>query len=78
MQVGVLVLARLLEFQNRQFNITWCQFLCMTENLIRKNNNRVSACSIGRSGTPWGGCTAATGMGRKKYGGWGKDATTHG
>jgi len=50
----------------------------MTENLIRKNNNRVSACSIGRSGTPWGGCTAGTGMGRKKYGGWGKDATTHG
>lgn len=67
-----------LEGQKEQFNIIWCQFVCMTENSIRRNNNTTSACSTGSSGTPWRRSTAGSRMGRKKCGGWGEDATNHG
>lgn len=58
-----------LEGQKEQFNIIWCQFVCMTENSIRRNNNTISACSTGSSGTPWRRSTAGSRMGRKKCGG---------
>ena len=55
--------------QKGRFNITWCQFLCMTENSIRRNSNSISACSTGSSGTPWSGSTAGSRMSRSAVAG---------
>lgn len=64
--------------QKGWFDIIWRQFLGRTESSTSQNTNSISACNRGSSGTPWRGDTAGSRMGKKKYAGGEKDATTSG